>query len=59
MLAVLKGMGKYPHAREALYKSVIAVIILLGRERRIWNVMPEGPGALRGERLRSRFTSSR
>ena len=45
MFEILKGLGKYPEAREALNIVVRLDITAGGRFLATGHVMPEGPGA--------------
>ena len=58
MFEILKGLGKYPEAREALNIVVRLDIIAGGRFLATGHVMPEGPGARFLMRLSNLETSS-
>ena len=55
---ILKGMGKYPDAREALKIDVRLEITTGGRFFTMGHVMPDGPGARFFIRLSNLETSS-
>ena len=58
MFEILKSLGKYPEASEALNIEVRLDMTSGGRFLAMGHVMPEGPGARRGVRLSNLETSS-